>query len=670
MFCFNQPLKIKFFRGFLLSIFLFVLCAASCARPQRDNRSYFPENYFYRALLLGTEPQNTAQATAYFEKALFSSNVFIRQAAAEELANLMMAGTDLTAKTIDNIRLQAVGTWGQAFDVIERSNEEDIFSFLLSFRHNITFPNEARLYVLQNSRNQGIIFSETELAAINGHFASVRARHNEALIFFRMFQQDGRWPEQLPDIFLRYPALISDLGRTFQHTASGNEGINLFLQWENNLPDDITYTNARYNLLFFAARIARQRGSREQAILLFDRARMFAPVGAQLDACIWYLLDLSVNGPANLFIQRLEQLLPYLQRHNSIDNILERFYQRSISNREWRQIINVFELIKDYTMAMRAGYAWLIARLIEEGWLSADELQLAARVINLPEATPAAFFRLAYDAGSSYARTALYYRFQSAVALGLPFLVLPEAAARNRNDNPSPVFQFLNGFFYNDAASHSLRFIWRLENELSPEEMRIIAQNLSDAGMYPQSMRLVSLHLSREGFVRTMRDMELLWPIHYRELVERYAAQFGFPPALLFSLIRQESAFQSAVVSRAGAVGLTQLMPATAREMADRIRRAGGPDFTGDNLNKNDPALNIHIGAFYLNRLMTLFDNDLHLALLSYNGGMGRVRRWRAENTMPVDLFSEGIPIHEMRDYRRILIAGAAIYEHLYYRPR
>jgi soluble lytic murein transglycosylase len=163
--------------------------------------------------------------------------------------------------------------------------------------------------------------------------------------------------------------------------------------------------------------------------------------------------------------------------------------------------------------------------------------------------------------------------------------------------------------------------------------------------------------------------LELLFPRPYKELVEEYAMLMGISPPILFALIRTESAFQSEVISHAGAVGLTQLMPATAQEMADRIRRVGGPDYAGmeGGLDLKNPEINVHIGTFYLNYLMERFDDEL-LSLLAYNGGMNRVRRWRNACTLPDDLFHETISFHETRDYGRKVLAAAAVYEHLYYR--
>lgn len=657
---------------FALSFLLLLFSCASQAEIQSD---------FYLGLLDSDENEKVR----LFEKALDCSNVYIRRAAADELAVLMVRGTDLSAATKSRISREASPWWIASFEAAK--NKNNALSFFLGFEQAGASFNEARLFALQECKKQPEFFKETELAVIEGRNSIFRLRYNEALNHFRVLQQDGVWQEQLPDIFFCYPNLINDLGRAFQHTQSGNEGINLFLQWEANLQSEAD--NIRHRLLFFAARIAYNRGQLSSAVSLFERALIYAPEGERSDACIWYILDLSINN-ANVFVDRLEQYVDQWYSGSYFNSLLEKFMQRCVNAEDWNNIIRTFNLIQDSgASALIAGYAWVIVRAIEEDLLSAEEKRLAAAAVNAEFADPLIFTRIAYNAGTSISTPSLYFRLQSADVLELPFLDIlsmdsisnefpPEysesTAASVRNEkssrlssqkNSSQALQFLLGFFSNGAANFAVPYIRSLERELSPDELRIVAQALSDEGMYAQSMRLISLYINREGYVRQRRDLELMFPRPYLELVEKHAEQFGIAPSLLFALIRTESAFQSAVVSRAGAVGLTQLMPATAREMAGRIRRAGGPDFT-ENLDLSDPSLNIHIGTYYYDYLMRRFNDDL-LALMAYNGGMNRVRRWFSASALPVDLFMKSVPFLETRDYGKRVTGAARIYEELYY---
>jgi soluble lytic murein transglycosylase len=98
-------------------------------------------------------------------------------------------------------------------------------------------------------------------------------------------------------------------------------------------------------------------------------------------------------------------------------------------------------------------------------------------------------------------------------------------------------------------------------------------------------------------------------------------------PDLLRGVVAAESGGDESAKSRAGALGLTQLMPATAREQAERLKLAP-PD---DAALLADPALNLRLGAAYLRRMLDLFDADEVLALAAYNAGPGRVTGWRRQ---------------------------------------
>jgi soluble lytic murein transglycosylase len=658
------------FRGALVLFFLFSLYADSCAAPQVNSD-------FYHGLLGKSDTEKLPESVRLFEKALTDSNVYIRRAAASELADLMSAGVTLTAATINRIHREASGLWAAAFEALSDAYiREKVIELFLNHEQG-TITDNIKLYILLECARQGVSFSYSELNAVEGHLAVSRLRYNDALRFFRSFLEDGEWPQKIPKLFIEYPVLINDLGRAFQYTSSGTEGLSLFLQWENNLVNDMASgslsgtdkpDDVRYSLLFYAARIARRIGQNARAVSLFEQALHLAPDTEQSDACIWYILDLSLSSASDFFIKQLEQFIPHWHDGSYFDDVLERFLQTLASNREWEKIISVFSLIRDSGATMKAGYAWIIARVIEEGFLPNKELYFAAEAAGAEPADVLVFKQIAYNTAENNVSSVLYYRSLSAAALGQPFLENNKGTAANRSGRPSPAVQFLLGFFSFNAEGHVLPYIRQLEQELSPEELRAVSQALEQAGMYAQSIQLVSRYIEREGYTANRQDMELLFPQAYKELIEKHAAQTSLPPALLFGLIRTESAFQSGIISSAGAVGLTQLMPATANEMAGRIRRAGGPDYAAEENGPDlsNPDQNIHIGAYYLSYLTDRFEDTL-LSLLAYNGGMNRVRRWQAANTLPVDLFLETITFAETRDYGRKVMAAAAVYEVLYY---
>ena len=137
-------------------------------------------------------------------------------------------------------------------------------------------------------------------------------------------------------------------------------------------------------------------------------------------------------------------------------------------------------------------------------------------------------------------------------------------------------------------------------------------------------------------------------------------------PALIHAVIRQESAFDAEAISRAGARGLMQLMPATARGVARRLNiRHSRQRLTAD------PGHNISLGSAYLARLIRNYDGSIVLALAAYNAGPNRVDRWLRANGDPraasvhdaID-WVEAIPFSETRNYVQRVLENLPIYEY------
>ncbi len=151
------------------------------------------------------------------------------------------------------------------------------------------------------------------------------------------------------------------------------------------------------------------------------------------------------------------------------------------------------------------------------------------------------------------------------------------------------------------------------------------------------------------------------YPVAHADLVEAEALRAGVPASLLFGVIRQESVFTADIRSKAGALGLMQVMPATGRNLYRRENGGKGrPDL-------RDPAANIRLGAIYLRDLLAEFQGDTAAAVAAYNAGPGRVRSWkRAAGTAPLDEFLESIPITETRVYVKRVLYFQSAYAALY----
>jgi len=639
----------------LLSVLVF-----SCAsQVQKDANVYY----------LGLLDKSVAEKVKLFEKSLFSPNEYIRQASAEELAILMSQGRTFSRKITETVRRELSGFWAEAFNIVSAPDKEKALSFFFRYEQNSASFTEAIRFIIGEYAKKEIIFSEQEMAAIEGHYFVSGLRYNEALNAFRAFQTDGAWAEKIPEIFVRHPALISDLGKIFQYTQSSAEGLALFLQWlaDKNLPSEV-----QFRLNFYAGRIARRIGGQNaKSISLFEQALAFAPDAEQADACIWYILDLTVTGSTNSFFERLTKFIPDWHKASYYSDILERLLHKLVTERDWNKVIKTYNMIQNTDAVIpRISYARVIARAIENKYLSAADSRLAAQIIDAESADALAFYRIAYDIGVVSSIPSFIYRSQSAEVLNKPFLEFTEEKELEKKDY-SPLLQFIMGFFENNAVDFLLPQIRELEKNLTVEELRVVAKAFHDEGIYTQSMRIASSYMFRNGYSRNKRDWEMMFPRPYLELVEKYAKEYDISPSLLYGLIRSESAFREAVVSHAGAVGLMQLMPRTAKDMAERLKREGGPDYFNEDgvVDSTNPTLNVHIGTYYFKYLQDYFDNTV-LALMAYNGGQNRIRRLHSASNLPIDLFVETVPIYETRDYGKRVPAAARIYHELYYKDQ
>ncbi|TVO78480.1 MAG: murein transglycosylase [Sedimenticola selenatireducens] len=161
--------------------------------------------------------------------------------------------------------------------------------------------------------------------------------------------------------------------------------------------------------------------------------------------------------------------------------------------------------------------------------------------------------------------------------------------------------------------------------------------------------------LARTGY---WDDLELRFPLEHMTLVEEKSNAKALDNAWIFAVMRQESAFSSDAQSPAGAMGLMQLMPATAKFIA-RIENIRAPK----KAHLVRPELNITLGTAYLNHVYQQLGTNQVLATAAYNAGPNNVRKWLPEATLPADIWVELIPFNETRRYTERVLSYAAIYD-------
>jgi soluble lytic murein transglycosylase len=158
---------------------------------------------------------------------------------------------------------------------------------------------------------------------------------------------------------------------------------------------------------------------------------------------------------------------------------------------------------------------------------------------------------------------------------------------------------------------------------------------------------------------------EALFPRPWWSDVKRHAVENQLDPYLVAALIRQESEFNPAAVSRADAIGLMQLLPVTGKRMAHELKvRSYSVGMLAE------PSVNVQLGTRYFRELLQKFDGNLEAALAAYNAGADRVQEWRSSGNFrePAE-FVESIPFTETREYVQAILRNAGIYHRLYGTP-
>ncbi len=156
--------------------------------------------------------------------------------------------------------------------------------------------------------------------------------------------------------------------------------------------------------------------------------------------------------------------------------------------------------------------------------------------------------------------------------------------------------------------------------------------------------------------------LKKIYPIKYSDYVYQYAEEYEVDPLLIFAIIKAESNFKPNVVSSSKAIGLMQLMDATAEELARKL----DIPFT-EKASLYDPELNIKLGTKYFSDLLKEYNQNMLLALTAYNAGKGNLKRWIEQGTLKEDGSDiENIPYKETNNYVRKIVRDYKIYQGLY----
>jgi len=313
--------------------------------------------------------------------------------------------------------------------------------------------------------------------------------------------------------------------------------------------------------------------------------------------------------------------------------IIEWRIRSALGQKNWEAVLYEIELLPEVKRNSTNWRYWQ-ARALE----AMDQLSPAYEI----------YWELAQNRG--------YYGFLAADRLGVSYRFETQPAAVSQNDIDNLLH--LPGL----VRAHELFALGRTLNARRewihvtrslPEDLLRQAAVIADGwGWFDRAILTMARTTYRD-------DLDLRFPLAYRDDIIREAQNNNINLALAFALIRQESAFTTDARSHAGALGLMQLMPRTAKKVARRI----GIKYSGYS-GLTDTDTNLKLGMHHLRKVMNRYQNNPVLATAAYNAGEYRVKQWIPEQgSLDADIWTETLPFTETRNYVQNILYFATIYE-------
>lgn len=278
-------------------------------------------------------------------------------------------------------------------------------------------------------------------------------------------------------------------------------------------------------------------------------------------------------------------------------------------------------------------WAWWHGRALEQLGRQAEADEIFAEVAILPT----------------------YYGFLSADKLGLDYqladrkILASEEVLETLSDNPGLI----------RAREYLMTGIpWEGRREWKTVIDSLETAEVAATAVLAERWKLPDRAIASANAAGEKAALSLRFPVVFESEVDQAASDNRLDPALIYAIMRRESAFIPDIKSPVGAMGLMQLMPKTARYVADMMGRSKqGFDLT-------EKATNIDFGSFYMRHVLDKFDDHLALGAASYNAGPHRTKDWLpTEGEIAGDLWVDTIPFTETRRYVRAVLAYMTVFE-------
>ena len=371
------------------------------------------------------------------------------------------------------------------------------------------------------------------------------------------------------------------------------------------------------------------------------------------DRLLWLAFDSAFSLSHAHGIEAMLRYGHRMQHKRYYSDIFERYSSLAIRTRDW-------------------DFLWDLRKVANAHAAPYDKARLA---VLTTEAVRSKATQLPYTINKNQLRQDLEYarmQTESGFYAHLAAHMLSKGAQRNyrlSKRNAAPALpnphnrhnckQMIDGYLIFGHYNEGYHWIGECAARFETEELIDYARTFNKLEKYNYSIRTMDIARRRNNFTSDEANARLLYPQGYDEYIESIAAKHSISPILMYATVREESYFAPDVRSHAGAIGLAQIIPRTARAVAKQMQ-IPTPDLTV-------PKHNLALGGFHIRELLDSFSQRTVPALAAYNAGPRRVNQWERNGSgLSSLLVHESFHIFETRHYIRKILVTSLNYNRLY----
>lgn len=320
-----------------------------------------------------------------------------------------------------------------------------------------------------------------------------------------------------------------------------------------------------------------------------------------------------------------------LTANDMTDDLVQWQIADSLRRGEWQQSLEILQALPQ-RLANKESWSYWLARALEQTGASQDANKFFTKIADERD----------------------YYGFLAATILGqkpnLGNRPLQFTQQELDKVGQNPMAQRALEFRYFERWASARREWNSLNRSLNAREQLAAAKWANQNNWPDRAIFTLAQH-------KYWDDVDLRFPLAFKQTVSNYSKRHKIEPQYTYAIARRESSFMPDANSSAGALGLMQMLPSTAKFIAKK------------KVHRNklfNPQTNVKYGTKYLRYLLDRLDGNFVTATAAYNAGIHRVNRWvKTPEPMPADIWIETIPYKETRDYVKNVMAYRQIYSEL-----